>query len=146
MNIHEGEVFVLLGHNGAGKTTTISMLTGLTAPTSGKMHIYDEDVSEDLESIRKYLGVCPQHDVLWDSLTVDEHLRLYAGLKGVPGNEIDSAVNDVIRDVGLTEKVNAQSSQLSGGQKRKLSVAIALIGDSKVVILDEPVCLEGGKC
>eukprot|EP01138_Halocafeteria_seosinensis_P007062 gb/GECG01007221.1/.p1 GENE.gb/GECG01007221.1/~~gb/GECG01007221.1/.p1 ORF type:complete len:1912 (+),score=224.19 gb/GECG01007221.1/:1-5736(+) len=138
MNIHEGEVFVLLGHNGAGKTTTISMLTGLLSPTSGKMHVYDEDVTEDLNAIRKYLGVCPQHDVLWDNLTVEEHLKLFAGLKEVPRAEVDAAVGDIIKEVGLTEKVRVKSKQLSGGQKRKLSVAIALIGNSKVVMLDEP--------
>eukprot|EP01138_Halocafeteria_seosinensis_P013541 gb/GECG01013830.1/.p1 GENE.gb/GECG01013830.1/~~gb/GECG01013830.1/.p1 ORF type:complete len:1624 (+),score=205.04 gb/GECG01013830.1/:1-4872(+) len=138
LNIHEGELFVLLGHNGAGKTTTISMLTGLMAQTSGKMHIYNEDVSEDLSAIRKYLGVCPQHDVLWEQLTVKEHLQLYAGLKGVDRKSVDEAVNKIIKEVGLTEKVNVKSCNLSGGQKRKLSVAIALLGDSKVVILDEP--------
>lgn len=126
-------------HNGAGKTTTISMLTGLLAPTSGRMQIYNEDVSEDLSAIRQYLGVCPQHDVLWDDLTVKEHLELYAGLKGVPRSKVDDAVAEIIKDVGLTEKVDTQSQQLSGGQKRKLSVAIALLGDSKVVVLDEPV-------
>lgn len=139
LNIHEGEVFVLLGHNGAGKTTTISMLTGLLAPTSGQTYMYDQDVTEDLDAIRKYLGVCPQHDVLWDNLTVEEHLRLYAGLKEVPNADVETAVREIIQEVGLTEKVKVQSKQLSGGQKRKLSVAIALIGDSKVVILDEPV-------
>lgn len=139
MNVHEGEIFVLLGHNGAGKSTTISMLTGLLAPTSGKIHIYDEDVSEDLSAIRSYLGVCPQHDVLWEDLTVKEHLELYAGLKGVEKSQVNDSVSDIIKNVGLTEKVNTQSKQLSGGQKRKLSVAIALLGDSKVVILDEPV-------
>ena len=139
MNIHEGEVFVLLGHNGAGKTTTISMLTGLLSPTSGKMHVYDEDVTEDLDAIRKYLGVCPQHDVLWDNLTVEEHLKLFAGLKEVARGEVDDAVDEIIKEVGLTEKVKVKSRNLSGGQKRKLSVAIALIGGSKVVMLDEPV-------
>lgn len=139
LNVHEGEIFVLLGHNGAGKTTTISMLTGLLAPTSGNMHIYSEDVSEDMHSIRKYLGVCPQHDVLWEDLTVKEHLELFAGLKEVKRADVNSAVLEIINSVGLTEKVNTQSKHLSGGQKRKLSVAIALLGDSKVVILDEPV-------
>ncbi len=82
------------------------------------------------------MGVCPQHDVLFPDLTVEEHLRLFAGLKGVPPSEVAAAVRESIATVGLTEKAKVLSAALSGGMKRKLSVAIALIGKSKVVVLD----------
>jgi ABC-type multidrug transport system ATPase subunit len=134
----EGQIAALLGHNGAGKTTTISMLTGLIPPTSGDAYAFGDSITTGMESIRKHLGVCPQHDVLWPDLTVKEHLLFFAGIKGVPKNDVERVVMDMIREVGLTEKINALSSDLSGGQKRKLSVGIALIGGSKIVILDEP--------
>ena len=82
--------------------------------------------------------MCPQHDVLWADLTVSEHLRFFAGIKGVPPAEVEAAISQAIKEVGLTEKVHARSKQLSGGQKRKLSVAIALVGGSKICVLDEP--------
>ncbi len=138
MDMYEGQIFALLGHNGAGKTTAISMLTGLLPPTGGSASIAGKDIASDMAGIRHSLGVCPQHDVLWDDLTVEEHLQFFAGLKGVERKKIPETVKDIIIEVGLTEKVKYLSSQLSGGQKRKLSVAIALIGGSKVVFLDEP--------
>jgi hypothetical protein len=94
------------------------------------------------------MGVCPQHDVLFPDLTVEEHLQLYAGLKGVPPSEVAAAVRESIATVGLTEKAKVLSAALSGGMKRKLSVAIALIGKSKVVVLDgeSPTCLHCVVC
>ena len=138
VDMYEGQIFALLGHNGAGKSTTISMLTGLLPLTGGKATINGLDLGSDLREIRQNLGVCPQHDVLWDDLTVKEHLQYFAGIKGVAAKDIPEAVDSIIQEVGLTEKVDYLSSQLSGGQKRKLSVAIALIGGSKIVFLDEP--------
>ena len=138
LTMYEGQIFALLGHNGAGKSTSISMLSGLIAPSSGSATIYGMDISSELADIRKQMGVCPQHDVLWPDLTVNEHLQYFAGIKGVPRKEVDKAVKDTIAEVGLREKVNTLTAELSGGQKRKLSVGIALIGGSKVVFLDEP--------
>jgi ATP-binding cassette, subfamily A (ABC1), member 3 len=100
--------------------------------------VFGKDISENMGDIRHVMGVCPQHDVLWDDLTVKEHLNFFAGLKGVPKEKIADSVAKIIAEVGLTEKIDVQSRALSGGMKRKLSVAIALIGDSKVVFLDEP--------
>ena len=133
-----GQIYVLLGHNGAGKTTTISMLTGLITPTSGSMNIFGRDVSTQLSEVRSDLGVCPQHNVLWPELTVYEHLRIFADIKGVPIEKRHNEIMKAIADVGLTEKVNVQTERLSGGQKRKLSVCIALVGGSRVIFLDEP--------
>jgi len=138
MTLYEGEIFVLLGHNGAGKTTTLSMLTGLLPPTSGTARVFGAELGSDLRAIRGDLGVCPQHDVLWPELTVREHLAIFAALKGVPVGEVEAASSEALAQVGLTEKAGAAVSGLSGGQKRKLSVCLAFLGGSRVVLLDEP--------
>jgi ATP-binding cassette subfamily A (ABC1) protein 3 len=138
LDMFESQCFVLLGHNGAGKSTTISMLTGLIPPSGGDAYMYGLSMREDMATLRQSLGVCPQHDVLWPDITVKEHLIFFAGIKGVPKKEVQPMVMQMIREVGLIEKTNVRSAELSGGQKRKLSVAIALIGGSKVVFLDEP--------
>lgn len=138
LEMYEGQIFVLLGHNGAGKTTTINMLTGLLPITSGHAFIWGRDAAQDIDHIRSTLGVCPQHDILFPSLTVKEHLRLYGRLKGVPNSKIESVVDQAITEIQLNAAANQRAGSLSGGQKRRLSLAIALIGDSKVIFLDEP--------
>uniref|UniRef100_A0A7N5ZTB9 ABC transporter domain-containing protein n=1 Tax=Anabas testudineus TaxID=64144 RepID=A0A7N5ZTB9_ANATE len=138
LNMFEGQITVLLGHNGAGKTTTLSMLTGLFPPTSGRAYITGYDICQDMTLIRRSLGLCPQHDVLFDNLTVREHLLFYAQLKGYAKDKIPDEVDRIIRILNLEDKRHARSKTLSGGMKRKLSIGIALIGDSKVVMLDEP--------
>lgn len=139
MDLYEGQVTVLLGHNGAGKSTSINMLVGLTTPTSGDALMCGQlRISRDMNEIRRNLGVCPQHDILFSELTVMQHLQMFASFKGLPAGEVDSEAKRMLAEVGLVEKANAKASTLSGGQKRKLSVGIALIGNSKIVILDEP--------
>ena len=138
LTMFEGEIFVLLGHNGAGKTTTISMLTGLLAPTSGAMTFFGRDALGEQADIRRELGVCPQHDVLWPELSVEEHLRLFCAIKGVATERVDAEIAKALREVGLTEKLRYRSGALSGGQRRKLSVCIALCGGSRFILLDEP--------
>jgi ATP-binding cassette subfamily A (ABC1) protein 3 len=120
------------------KTTTINMMTGMIAPTDGDALVYGASIRDDMAAVRKILGVCPQHNILFDLLTVKEHLELFAAIKGVPSEETDAAVQEMIAQVGLTEKVNDKSAALSGGMQRKLSVGIALLGDSKIIFLDEP--------
>jgi ATP-binding cassette subfamily A (ABC1) protein 3 len=138
LDMYTGQIFALLGHNGAGKTTTINMLSGMLPPTSGQAQVFGYNVVGDMPQIRQILGVCPQHNVLFDLLTVKEHLEFFASIKGLRGKELDAVVMDMIKQVGLEEKVNVKSAALSGGMQRKLSVGIALIGDSKIVFLDEP--------
>ena len=138
LTMYSGQITALLGHNGAGKSTTIGILTGLTAPSAGVAAINGLDVSRDMQEIRHNLGVCPQHDVLFADLTVEEHLTLFASFKGMPRAQIPAAVETMIAEVGLTEKRKVASKSLSGGMKRKLSLGIAFIGGSKVVFLDEP--------
>jgi ABC-type multidrug transport system ATPase subunit len=136
--MYSGQITALLGHNGAGKTTTIAMLTGLVPPDSGTAIIEGFSIAEDMDEIRRNLGVCPQHDILFPELTAMQHLQLFASFKGVASAEIDKEAKRMLAEVGLLEKAGAKAGTLSGGQKRKLSVGIALIGDSKIVILDEP--------
>lgn len=136
--IMKNEITSLLGHNGAGKTTTISMLTGLIPSTSGTCYINGMDINHDMTEIRKSLGICPQHNVLFDQLSCEEHLTLFATLKGVDPAALKREVERTLNEVGLGHKKDAFSHTLSGGMKRKLSVAMALIGGSKVVFLDEP--------
>ncbi|CAF1219331.1 unnamed protein product [Rotaria sordida] len=138
MNIYNGQLTALLGHNGAGKSTTISMITGLIPPTDGQIIVNGFDIATSMDSVRNILGLCPQYNILFDHLTVREHLRLFAILKGHPSNDIDNEITKMVNDLMLSDKLNVISSSLSGGMKRKLSVGIALIANSKVVILDEP--------
>lgn len=138
LTMYSGQITALLGHNGAGKSTTIAMLTGLIAPDGGSALIEGFDVHTDMEEIRKNLGVCPQHDILFPDLTVQEHLIMFASFKGTPKRDLKDEVEKMIQAVGLTEKRHVQSRLLSGGQKRKLSVGIAFIGGSRIVFLDEP--------
>ncbi|KAF7243057.1 ATP-binding cassette sub-family A member 3 [Varanus komodoensis] len=138
LNMYEGQITVLLGHNGAGKTTTLSILTGLYPPTSGQAYINGYEITQDMTLIRKSLGLCPQHDVLFDHMTVEEHLRFYSGLKGYPVEKCPEEISRILYILNLQEKRACLSKALSGGMKRKLSIGIAFIGDSKVVMLDEP--------
>jgi ABC-type multidrug transport system ATPase subunit len=112
------------------------------APTGGYATIAGRDIRTDLNSIRQDIGICLQHDCLFPDLTVREHLIFFARLKGIFTKmskvEADEHIDQAIRDVALFEKRNTQSKNLSGGQKRKLSVAIAFCGGSKTVLLDEP--------
>ncbi|NXI52583.1 ABCA1 protein, partial [Chloroceryle aenea] len=138
LNFYEGQITSFLGHNGAGKTTTMSILTGLFPPTSGTAFILGKDIRSELSTIRQNLGVCPQHNVLFDLLTVEEHIWFYARLKGLPEKKVKEEMEQMAVDVSLPHKLKARTSKLSGGMQRKLSVALAFVGGSKVVILDEP--------
>lgn len=138
LNLYSGQIFCLLGHNGAGKTTMINMLSGMLPVSSGDAILYGKSVVQDMQQIRTFLGVCPQHDVIWVGLTVKEHLEFFAKVKGLSDEQIRSEVDSLIVIVGLQEKTNSLAGTLSGGQKRRLSAAIALVGGSKIVFLDEP--------
>eukprot|EP00026_Physarum_polycephalum_P000423 Phypoly_transcript_00424.p1 GENE.Phypoly_transcript_00424~~Phypoly_transcript_00424.p1 ORF type:complete len:1603 (+),score=299.16 Phypoly_transcript_00424:284-4810(+) len=138
LNMYDGQITAFLGHNGAGKTTTISMLTGLIPVTSGDAYVRGYSIRSQMRQVRTSLGICPQHDVIWPELTVYDHLFLYAGLKGVPYKSIKRTVDELIEEIGLTEKRLFQAGALSGGQKRKLCLAMAFVGGSDVIFLDEP--------
>uniref|UniRef100_A0A8B9I806 P-type phospholipid transporter n=1 Tax=Anser brachyrhynchus TaxID=132585 RepID=A0A8B9I806_9AVES len=140
MNItfYEGQITAFLGHNGAGKTTTMSILTGLFPPTSGTVLIGGLDIQTHTDSIRQRLGMCPQYNILFNHLTVAEHILFYSQLKGRSRDEAEQELETMLEDMGLTHKRNEEAQNLSGGMQRKLSVAIAFVGEAKVVVLDEP--------
>eukprot|EP00924_Labyrinthula_sp_SR-Ha-C_P011713 maker-scaffold_17-snap-gene-6.71-mRNA-1 protein AED:0.02 eAED:0.02 QI:0/0.33/0.25/1/0.66/0.5/4/146/1967 len=138
LDAFEGEILVLLGHNGAGKTTLLSILSGSLTPSDGDAMIYGKLITQDISKIRRQLRFCPQKDILYPNLTVHEHLQFYGKLKGYAGEQLVAVVRKSIENVGLTEKVDTISKSLSGGMKRKLSLAISLLGDSKVIFIDEP--------
>ncbi|PLB35764.1 putative ABC transporter [Aspergillus candidus] len=141
--VGKSEVFALLGPNGAGKTTTISLIRGDTQPTrsnsSNNSEILVDDISvlKHRASARSRLGVCPQFDAM-DQMTVQEHLTFYARIRGLPPNNTTHNVNEVMRAVGLLPFCHRMATQLSGGNKRKLSLGIALMGNPSVLLLDEP--------
>jgi ATP-binding cassette subfamily A (ABC1) protein 5 len=139
-DLYEGQIFALLGHNGAGKSTMHTIISGHSNPTRGTVKIYGHDVqtAEGRNSVRAIMGVCPQHDILFDKLTVREHLQLFGAIKGVQPAALAVAIEQGMKEVHLHTQSGVQSERLSGGQKRKLSVALALVGDPKVICLDEP--------
>ncbi|KAM0898330.1 hypothetical protein ACQ4PT_022002 [Festuca glaucescens] len=136
----KGQCFGMLGPNGAGKTSFISMIVGLTRPTSGTAYAHGMDITMDMDDIYTNMGVCPQHDLLWETLTGKEHLFFYARLKNLKGAALVKAVDDSLKSVNLFHGGvgDKQVGMYSGGMKRRLSVAISLIGDPKVVYMDEP--------
>ncbi|KAG8436753.1 hypothetical protein GDO86_007731 [Hymenochirus boettgeri] len=140
MNItfYEGQITAFLGQNGAGKTTTLSIITGLFPPTSGTVWVRGRDIQTHIDSIRHSLGMCPQHNILFRHLTVEEHIMFYAQLKGKSKRQAEREVEVMLEDIGIPHKRNEESQNLSGGMQRKLSVAMAFVGESKVVVLDEP--------
>ncbi len=133
-----GQIFALLGHNGAGKTTTVSMLTGLIESTEGSAEIFGIDLFDKMDEVREFLGVCPQHNILFDLLTPQEHLEIFCDFKGVESNTKKDEISKMLTEISLQDHKNSIVQNLSEGSKRQLSVAIALIGGSKLVMLDEP--------
>lgn len=135
-----GECFGMLGPNGAGKTSFISMMIGLTKPTSGTAYVQGLNIRTHMDGIYTSMGVCPQHDLLWETLTGREHLLFYGRLKNLKGSALTQAVEESLKSVNLFYGgvADKQAGKYSGGMKRRLSVAISLIGDPKVVYMDEP--------
>lgn len=138
LNMFDDEITVLLGDNGAGKTTTMSMLTGMFPPTAGTAIVNGCDIRSDIAGVRQSIGLCPQHNILFDDLTVREHIIFFSKLKGLTDQEAEAEVKKFVEILELQPKIEAQSKTLSGGMKRKLSVGVALCGGSRVVLCDEP--------
>ena len=137
LDVNEGELIALLGVNGAGKTTTVKMLTCLTKPTSGKAEIMGYDITSDPDKVKRLVGVSPQDTSVAENLTVRENLKFMADLF-FDGEKAKAAVKKTIESFELDEFADKKAKLLSGGYKRKLSIAMAVIGDPKVLFLDEP--------
>ena len=136
LDIEEGEFFGLLGPNGAGKTTMISMLAGLTRPSSGRVSVLGSNVQSDFAQARRKLGVVPQELVFDPFFNVREALRIQSGYFGVKNN--DAWIDELLESLGLSDKADANMRQLSGGMKRRVLVAQALVHKPPVIVLDEP--------
>ncbi|XP_044794435.2 ATP-binding cassette sub-family A member 9 isoform X5 [Bubalus bubalis] len=140
LDVYEGQITGILGHSGAGKTTLLNILSGLSAPTSGSVTIYNHSLSEaaDLEHISKLTGVCPQANVHFGFLTVRENLRLFAKIKGIQPHEVERQVQQILEDLEMGSIQDVLAQNLSRGQKRKLTFGTAILGDPRVLLLDEP--------
>ena len=141
LGIPSGECFGLLGPNGAGKSTTLSMLTADVVATSGRATLGGYNVNGPhaaVEDIFRIIGYCPQVHALQDLLTGRETLELFAEIKGVPRGEVDALVDDLLTRMTLTEHADKLTKNFSGGNKRKLSLAVAFVGNPQIVFLDEP--------
>lgn len=133
-----GEVFAYLGINGAGKTTSIAMLAGEFPPTSGEGTLAGLDIVTQRNEINRSMGYCPQFDALFPKMTGREHLLMYARIKGIPADQEGPVTDSMIHLMGLRDHCDREAGSYSGGNKRKLSVAISLLGAPKIVFLDEP--------
>ncbi|XP_060852919.1 phospholipid-transporting ATPase ABCA3-like isoform X2 [Rhopalosiphum padi] len=138
LDLYKGQITALLGHNGAGKTTTMSIITGLFSPTYGTINVNGNDLFSNIDDFRQNLGLCPQHNLLFSYLTTLDHLIFFGMLKGLPLKNAKSEGLHLLKLLNILQKKNELVSNLSGGMKRKLSLAIALVGNPKILILDEP--------
>ena len=140
--MRKGRLFALLGPNGAGKSTTINMLTGFMRPTAGEAVVATshglESILTGMSQIRRVTGICTQFDVLWDRLTAQEHMELFASIKGISASAVAQEAFRGLEEVRLADVANSESGTFSGGMKRRLSLAIALIGKPELLYLDEP--------
>ncbi|KAM6377162.1 LOW QUALITY PROTEIN: ATP-binding cassette sub-family A member 10-like [Pluvialis apricaria] len=140
LNIYEGQITALLGHSGAGKTTLLNVLSGLTLPSEGSATIYNYKLSEigDREEIREMIGICPQFNIHFEVLTVKENLKTFAVIKGIKSKEVEQEVQNILELLDISAVQDTQAEKLSDGQKRKLSIGIAMLGNPQVLLLDEP--------
>lgn len=136
--VNEGEIYALLGVNGAGKTTTIRMLTCLSKPTAGECFVCGKNCVAEMSEVKSLTGISPQDTAVAENLTVDENLRLICGINEYPKEKNAESVDKMIELFGLSEYRSSRAKTLSGGWKRKLSIAMAMIGEPKVLFLDEP--------
>ena len=136
LRINEGELFALLGTNGAGKTTTIKMLSTLILPTDGEIKINGIDIIKDRQKIKEIINVSPQETAIAPNLSVKENLEFMAGVYQIPNKE--EKINELVKMFKLEEVLNQKAKTLSGGWQRKVSIAIALINEPKILFLDEP--------
>jgi lipooligosaccharide transport system ATP-binding protein len=138
VDVRQGEAFGFLGPNGAGKSSTMRMVAAVSPISGGELRILGMDPAEDGPAIRARIGVCPQEDTLDNELTVRDNLYVYGRYFGLPRKEVRARVDELLAFVQLTEKSNAMVEDLSGGMKRRLTIARSLINRPDVLLLDEP--------
>ena len=138
LDIYEGEIYGLLGVNGAGKTTTIRMLTGLSAVTEGEAVVMGHSVKTDLQEVKKITNISPQETAVAGHLTVKENLAFIGKIYGLTKEQTQKNIESVFQTLHLDKVQNQKAKTLSGGWQRRLSIAMALITDPKIIFLDEP--------
>lgn len=138
LTINEGELFSLLGVNGAGKTTTIKMLSCLTKTTSGDAFLFGKSIKDNASEVKSIIAVSPQETAVAPALTVRENLEFICGIYGFTKEKSNSKINELIKQLSLDSVINKKASKLSGGYARRLSIAMALISEPKILFLDEP--------
>ena len=138
LTINEGELFSLLGVNGAGKTTTIKMLSCLTKATSGDAFLFEKSINNNANEVKSIIAVSPQETAVAPALTVRENLEFICGIYGFTREKSNSKINELIKQLSLDSVINKKASKLSGGYARRLSIAMALISEPKILFLDEP--------
>ena len=138
LEVYEGEVFGLLGPNGAGKTTSINMICGLLKPDAGQVWVRGVPVTGGSDQVRRRVGVCPQDIVLWERLTCLEQLQFMGQMYGLSGRQARQRGQQMLDELDLAAKGNKQARTLSGGMKRRLNLAMALVHDPEIAVLDEP--------
>ena len=138
LEIHQGELFSLLGTNGAGKTTTIKMLSCLTRVTFGDAYVLGNSIVDNANEVKKIIGISPQETAIAPNLTVLENLQLMCGIYNFDKQKTLEKIQQLTNDFSLNKVLNKRSNTLSGGYKRRLSLAMALIGEPKILFLDEP--------
>ncbi|MBP5162157.1 MAG: ABC transporter ATP-binding protein [Spirochaetales bacterium] len=138
LEIHEGELFALLGVNGAGKTTTIKMLCCITQPTSGDALLNGKSIASDADAVKKIIAVSPQETAVAPNLSVEENLFLMCGVHGFDRQRSEKRTNEMIEEFKLDRIRKKKASKLSGGWQRRLSIAMALISEPQILFLDEP--------
>ena len=138
LNIEEGEIFALLGINGAGKTTTIKMLSCLTSPTEGDAYLFGKSIRKEANEVKSLLAVSPQETAVAAGLTVRENLELICGVHGFSKDKKKAKIKEITEFLGLESVLSRKAGKLSGGWQRRLSIAMALISEPKILFLDEP--------
>ena len=138
LSVKEGELLALLGVNGAGKTTTVKMLSCLTPPTDGDAYLLGHSIRRDPASVKPLIAVSPQETAIAPGLTARENLELMCGVHGFPKEHRDRKIKELTQLLGLSDVMNYRAGKLSGGWQRRLSIAMALISEPKILFLDEP--------
>jgi ABC-2 type transport system ATP-binding protein len=139
LDVRSGEIFSLLGPNGAGKTTSIKMMTGMLRPSSGQVFFGDNEITSHSNSIKQLVGVCPQDVVVWEKLNCLENLTLMGRLFGIPRRDALAKARELLTSVGLLDNAGTRAAKLSGGMKKRLNLAMALVHDPDILVLDEPI-------
>ena len=138
LTINKGELFSLLGVNGAGKTTTIKMLSGLTGITSGDAILNGKSITYESKEVKKIISLCPQETAVAEGLTVKENLELICGVYSYKKEKTNQKIKELTALLGLDSVINKKAAKLSGGLKRRLSIALSLINEPQILFLDEP--------